>query len=96
MPNLRHRQRRDETGDDQGGRGDHDPTQSEAVHEGRRERAEQSEEEKTQRQRRGDLRIVPAELALQRDAISTPGVPIARPAVQTSMVRKVTATTTQP
>ena len=39
----------------------------EAVHERRRERAEQSEQQEAQRQRRRDLRIVPAELALQRN-----------------------------
>ncbi len=64
LPHLRHRQRCQQAGRDQDHGGDHHGAHAEPVHEGGGERAEQSEQHEAQRQRRGNLLGVPAELVL--------------------------------
>ena len=66
LPNPRHRQRDQKTGRDQRTGGDDDAADAEAIHERGGERSEQSVQQDAQRQRRGDLRIAPAEFVLQR------------------------------
>jgi len=67
LPDLRHGKRREQAARDQYRRADHHAAKPKAVHESGGKRAEQSEQQEAQRQRRGDLRIVPAELAFQRN-----------------------------
>jgi hypothetical protein len=64
---MRHGERREQAAGNQHRCANHDPPQAEAVHESGSERTKQSEQQKPQRKRRRDLRIVPAKLALERN-----------------------------
>ena len=65
LPQLRHRQRSQQARRDQRQGGDDDAANAEAIHERGGERAEQAVQHDAQCQRRGDLRIAPAELVLK-------------------------------
>ena len=66
LPHPRHPERCQEARGDQAERTHDDAADAEFIHERGGERAEQAEQQDAQRQRRGDLRIVPAELAFER------------------------------